>query len=196
MSIRQNIKTGKLYEVIGVVTDATNSSCDRPMILYKDAEGNRYVREAAEFDAKFGYTREYSLYGDANAAKTKMVILARKDLNMPAGKIAAQVAHAALGAILGKGKWVSGDTFVMDCITHAEQSWMRHKFTKVALWCDDLAQMEQMNADAMKAGLNTRMIIDAGDTVFGGVPTITCLAIGPDYSELIDAITGGLKLLR
>jgi PTH2 family peptidyl-tRNA hydrolase len=39
------------------------------------------------------------------------------------------------------------------------------------------------------------LIIDSGKTEFGGVPTKTCLAIGPDYSEKIDKVTGNLKLL-
>ncbi len=37
------------------------------------------------------------------------------------------------------------------------------------------------------------MVIDAGATEFAG-PTTTALAIGPDYDELIDPITGGLEL--
>ena len=38
------------------------------------------------------------------------------------------------------------------------------------------------------------MIIDLGKTEFNGEPTKTCLAIGPNKTELIDSITGHLKL--
>ena len=34
-----------------------------------------------------------------------------------------------------------------------------------------------------------------GFTEFNGVPTFTCIAVGPDKSEKIDLITGGLPLL-
>ena len=40
-----------------------------------------------------------------------------------------------------------------------------------------------------------KLITDAGHTEFHGVPTRTCLAIGPAWSDEIDAITGGLQLL-
>lgn len=43
------------------------------------------------------------------------------------------------------------------------------------------------------ARLLTRCL--GGKTEFHGVPTRTCLAIGPDDSEKIDAITGQLQLL-
>jgi len=33
------------------------------------------------------------------------------------------------------------------------------------------------------------------ETEFHGVPTNTCLAIGPDLAEKIDSITGDLELL-
>jgi PTH2 family peptidyl-tRNA hydrolase len=39
------------------------------------------------------------------------------------------------------------------------------------------------------------MIVDKGLTVFKGIPTKTCLAIGPHYPEKIDIITGHLPLL-
>ena len=42
---------------------------------------------------------------------------------------------------------------------------------------------------------NVKLITDAGLTEFNGVPTKTCLALGPDYPENIDPITGNLKLL-
>jgi PTH2 family peptidyl-tRNA hydrolase len=47
---------------------------------------------------------------------------------------------------------------------------------------------------ALGAGLVVHLITDRGLTEFGGVPTRTCLAVGPDYDDLIDPVTGGLEL--
>lgn len=47
-----NKKTGNIYNVIGVVTDATNGFEGRDMVLYERG-GVRYVRELGEFCEKF-----------------------------------------------------------------------------------------------------------------------------------------------
>jgi PTH2 family peptidyl-tRNA hydrolase len=47
----------------------------------------------------------------------------------------------------------------------------------------------------LEAGLEVHLITDNGKTEFHGEPTRTCLAIGPDDAEKIDAITGRLQLL-
>ena len=49
-------------------------------------------------------------------------------------------------------------------------------------------------AKALEAGLVTHLITDRGLTEFGGVPTRTCLGIGPDYDDLVDPVTGDLEL--
>jgi peptidyl-tRNA hydrolase len=38
------------------------------------------------------------------------------------------------------------------------------------------------------------LITDRGLTELGGVPTRTCLAVGPDYDDLIHPVTGDLDL--
>ena len=38
------------------------------------------------------------------------------------------------------------------------------------------------------------LITDGGLTEFGGVPTRTCLGIGPDYDDRIGPVTGDLEL--
>jgi peptidyl-tRNA hydrolase len=48
---------------------------------------------------------------------------------------------------------------------------------------------------AQTAGVRSSLITDAGLTEFAGVPTNTCVAIGPAWNEKVDAITGALKLL-
>ena len=48
---------------------------------------------------------------------------------------------------------------------------------------------------AKDKGLPCSLIVDAGLTEFNGIPTKTCIAIGPAYSKYIDPITGHLKLL-
>jgi PTH2 family peptidyl-tRNA hydrolase len=47
---------------------------------------------------------------------------------------------------------------------------------------------------AQRAGLVVHLITDGGLTEFGGVPTRTCLGIGPDYDDRIDPVTGDLEL--
>jgi PTH2 family peptidyl-tRNA hydrolase len=39
------------------------------------------------------------------------------------------------------------------------------------------------------------LCVDSGRTEFHGVLTPTCCAVGPDFSERVDPITGHLKLL-
>jgi peptidyl-tRNA hydrolase len=52
-----------------------------------------------------------------------------------------------------------------------------------------------LQARAEAAGLINALIQDAGLTEFGGVPTYTAVAIGPDRADRVDAITGQLPLL-
>jgi PTH2 family peptidyl-tRNA hydrolase len=47
---------------------------------------------------------------------------------------------------------------------------------------------------AIKAGIQAHKQIDAGKTEFNGVPTLTCIAIGPEYEDIINPITGQLEL--
>jgi PTH2 family peptidyl-tRNA hydrolase len=53
----------------------------------------------------------------------------------------------------------------------------------------------ELYTKAKQAGLICSLIVDAGLTEFGGVPTKTCCAIGPAWAEDVDKITGELKLL-
>jgi PTH2 family peptidyl-tRNA hydrolase len=52
-----------------------------------------------------------------------------------------------------------------------------------------------LDLTARAAGVECHLIQDNGTTEFGGVPTYTCLALGPDLAEKIDPLTKDLKLL-
>ena len=104
----------------------------------------------------------------------KQVILVRKDIKIPKGKLAVQCAHASVEAVQKSAK--------------SEGS------KKVVLKVKNLDELNQYDKKAQKIGLKTALIIDAGKTVFKEA-TITCLAIGPDEDPKIDKITGKLKIL-
>jgi PTH2 family peptidyl-tRNA hydrolase len=128
---------------------------------------------------------------------TKQVIVVRKDLNMRKGKIAAQVAHASLGVfsrhmqVQGRGNLFVG-SFVFD---EYAKLWFENSFTKICVSCDSEMELDKL-ADMCEAlGITYNLVIDNGATEFNGVPTKTCLAVGPWKSEEIDQITGHLKLM-
>jgi len=120
-------------------------------------------------------------------ADVKQVIVIRKDLKMRRGKEIAQGAHASM-AFLAK-KALAQEEF-----TPAERAWLEGLFTKVCVRVDSEEQLLAVARAAEAAGIRAEVITDAGKTEFGGVPTRTCLAVGPDLSEKVDAVTGGLEL--
>ena len=77
----------------------------------------------------------------------------------------------------------------------AIQEWLNHGMTKICVRVDSEAELLEIAQKAETAGLTVHVITDAGHTEFSGVPTRTCLAIGPDEEEKMDAVTGRLRLL-
>ncbi|WP_201747994.1 aminoacyl-tRNA hydrolase [Chitinophaga vietnamensis] len=125
----------------------------------------------------------------------KQVIVMRKDLNMRKGKMIAQGAHASI-AFLTRQATVEGHTFQTHLRNPEEVSeWMTKGFTKICLSVDSEEELDRIYRLAVEDGLNATLITDSGLTEFGGVPTKTCCAIGPDLNESIDRITKDLKLL-
>lgn len=130
----------------------------------------------------------------------KQVIVMRKDLKMRKGKMIAQGAHVSMKVLLDcqmntTKTYVDGieeRLFQFDGVTN---DWLNGQFTKICLSVDSEAELDSIYQKAKDADIKCAMIIDAGKTEFNGVPTKTCIAIGPDTSEKIDAITGSLKLL-
>ena len=70
------------------------------------------------------------------------------------------------------------------------EEWVKGIFTKIVLQVDNEETLLEIDKAAKEVGLLSNLITDCGMTEFNGVPTITALAIGPDYSEKIDEITG------
>lgn len=132
--------------------------------------------------------------------ETKQVIVFRKDLNVRKGKFAAQIAHASLKVFLDLCiPFESILTYKKLQFRYKKDSawdnWLNGRFTKIVVSCDGESELIELYEKAKKEKLPCSLIVDAGLTEFHGVPTKTCIAIGPAYSEDIDKITGNLKLL-
>lgn len=134
-------------------------------------------------------------------SEVKQVIVVRKDLNMRKGKIAAQCAHASMKVILDRMVSIElsgGDTrckFLQFEKDSALDLWINGIFTKIVVSCDSETELLEYYSLAESKGIPCALITDSGLTEFNGIPTNTCIAIGPWYSIEIDEITSKLKLL-
>lgn len=79
-------------------------------------------------------------------------------------------------------------------IKPAELEWINGIFTKICLKVETEEQLLEVERKAREKGLACHLITDRGLTEFNGVPTNTCLSIGPDEACKIDEVTGGLEL--
>lgn len=143
-----------------------------------------------------GTARKPVLRYAREAVKTaKQVIVMRKDLGMRKGKMIAQGAHASLKVMVDAGQFdATGEQFTIS-LTPAAAAWLGGRFTKVCVGVDSEAALDVVVARATAAGVPCAVIVDAGKTEFHGVPTKTCCAIGPAWSDEVDAITGELGLM-
>lgn len=125
--------------------------------------------------------------------KIKQVLVVRKDLNMRKGKMAAQAAHASMKVLLDTGN-VENDRLIIP-LTNDIKDWLLGAFTKVCVGVNNEQELIDIYDHAKAAGLNCSIIEDSGLTEFNNVPTLTAVAVGPNWSCDIDEVTGHLPLL-
>lgn len=113
----------------------------------------------------------------------KLVVVVRDDLKMSGGKLAVQVAHAAVSCAL-QAKARKTDWF---------SAWFKEGQRKVVVKANGLDELVALRERASRAGIPNELITDAGLTELPP-STTTCLGIGPAPQSQIDPITGALPL--
>ncbi|MFX1580223.1 MAG: peptidyl-tRNA hydrolase Pth2 [Promethearchaeota archaeon] len=114
----------------------------------------------------------------------KQVIVVRTDLGMSRGKIAVQVAHGSVSAA-EQARIHKQDVW---------KAWLREGQKKVAVKVSSEEELIELRRQAIDHSLSFALIRDAGMTELPP-GTVTVLGIGPAKSEVIDEVTGELKLL-
>ena len=110
----------------------------------------------------------------------KQAIVARTDVGMGEGKLAAQVAHASLSAYEEAGD-------------RARTRWKGEGQKKVVLKASGEQELFDLADAAQRAGLPNAIVRDAGHTQLEP-GTVTALGIGPAEDEAVDRVTGDLSL--
>lgn len=114
----------------------------------------------------------------------KMVIVTRSNLNLSPGKLAAQVAHAAVICAIDtkkkNSKWFN--------------KWQNEGGKKAVVKVESEKEFYPLKEKAEKLKIIAHIITDAGHTE---IPegTITVLGIGPAPDNIIDHVTGDLSIL-
>ena len=112
------------------------------------------------------------------------MVAVRADLKLSQGKMAVQVAHAAVNCALAckksRPEWF--------------KAWYGEGQRKVVVKVNTLENLRDLQADAKAAKIPHSLVQDAGLTE---VPpgTVTCLGIGPGPDKVIDKLTGSLALV-
>ena len=124
----------------------------------------------------------YSLF----SSDVKQVIAVRIDIRMGKGKLAVQVAHAAVEA-------------VFRCMESSRcrewlEVWRRSGQKKIVVKVGSLSELFELKSKAEELSIPYALIADAGLTQLPP-GTVTSLGLGPAPSQLLDSITGSLPLL-
>ena len=146
----------------------------------------------------------------------KQVIVFRKDLikgekAVRKGKLMAQASHASLGAVLSMMERIShyntdeSEEATLEKIEYKISfepnsildKWLNGIFTKICLGVNNDDELVALynNIKEARPDIPCVLITDRGLTEFNGVPTNTCIGIGPFWSDEIDVFTKELKLI-
>lgn len=122
---------------------------------------------------------------NAVSLKNKLVLVVRSDLGMTKGKIAAQCSHASVECYKTTVKYNP----------QMAKLWLMTGQKKVVLGIANGEKgLQELSKLSKSHKVLSCIINDAGATqVKSGTPTV--IGIGPDSSDVIDQITGHLKLI-
>jgi len=116
----------------------------------------------------------------------KQTIIVRSDLKMSPGKLAVQVAHASVDAVLKSldndkwRKWLN--------------EWIVQGMKKVVVRVDNERKLLDLYEKCLSLEVPCSLIRDAGRTELEP-GTLTAVGVGPAPSRIIDKISGNLPLL-
>ncbi|XP_020202870.1 peptidyl-tRNA hydrolase 2, mitochondrial [Cajanus cajan] len=113
----------------------------------------------------------------------KMILVVRNDLKMGKGKIAAQCSHATLGLYKK----------LLHRAPKALNRWEMSAQPKVVVKIESEEDMLALQESAKSLKLPTHITIDAGRTQIAPNSRTVMAILGP--VEVVDEVTGGLKLL-
>jgi len=102
--------------------------------------------------------------------KYKQSIIVRNDLKMPKGKLAAQVAHASMGALLNyvasidnsynyKGEKIFNYRLNVPALVH---EWLQGDFAKIVLKCETVVDLFDLMRKAVALKIPWKLITDNG----------------------------------
>lgn len=111
----------------------------------------------------------------------KQIIVVNRSLALPKGKLAAQVAHAAVGAFVAAS-------------AQAQANWLQVGMPKIVVYAADADALLQLETLGHQRQIPACLVHDAGRTVIPA-GTITCLGLGPAIAEVLDPLTGALPLV-
>jgi len=168
--------------VIGLVSGIALSS--GVLYLYNK---NKSLADSNDSDWETSSEDEGDLQDTPEILSTKphkMVLFVRMDLKMGKGKIAAQCSHATLGCYKVALKGHKG----------AIEQWEVNGQPKIALKCEEEEKLLALRDHARSLKVPFSLIRDAGRTqIAPGSKTV--LGVGPAPEDVVDKITGHLKLL-
>ena len=118
---------------------------------------------------------------DMRKGNFKQVIVVNKSLGMSQGKLAAQVAHASILSMFEAPEGIV-------C------GWLGNSYPKIVLQVETTQDLFALQEKANELKLPSALVVDEGRTELSN-GSITCLGIGPATKELIDEVTGKLRLL-
>ena len=119
--------------------------------------------------------------------RIKQTIIIRKDLNLSKGRLVTQGAHASIAFLTDLIKEYNPLQ-----LTEVQKEWVYGTFFKVCVGVDSEKELLDIAYNAIAMGISVKYI---EETAGFDKPTVTCIAIGPDYSSVIDPVTKHLKLL-
>jgi peptidyl-tRNA hydrolase len=141
----------------------------------------------------------------------RQVIVARRDLRMPSGKLAAMVAHASMSFICEQLKWNGyvaapyGTVYIPHGeFTPEQQQWLTEvepdnkvkpsqiSFAKIVLGVDSEAELKALIAKAYLLKIEYHDVIDSGHTI-NQPGTLVVAAFGPTTKERLAEVTGHLS---
>ncbi|CAL1685530.1 unnamed protein product [Lasius platythorax] len=148
--------------------------CLYKFMIMINRRSHQFSKGSDEMDNNVVYTDKYDHY--------KLILVIRTDLKMGKGKVAAQCSHAAVAAYKAARK-------------HPKilKAWEESGQAKITLKVDSEAALVEIAKQAKAVGLLSNIVQDAGHTQIPAGSKTVC-GVGPGPANLIDQVTGHLKL--